>query len=295
MKRIWYQRSAIIIPVDQPARRCVIGVVALLAVVAAVGSTADSAAFRFVILGDRTGEAQPGVYQQVWREAAAARPAFVIATGDTIQGLQDATAAQEWAEAQLIRKPYTRYPLYLVPGNHDIWSPLSERLFRQYAGRPPHYSFDYQQAHFTILDNSRSDELSEEEMQFLSQDLEKHAAQPVKFLISHRPSWLIPAALRSTGFPLHRLAKQYGVQYVIAGHVHQLIHIELDGVTYLSMPSSGGHLRASKAYDDGWFFGYATADIQGTSVKLQIRELAPPHGKGRATQPSEWGMLGRVR
>ena len=30
---------------------------------------------------------------------------------------------------------------------------------------------------------------------------------------------------------LHRLAKQYGVRYVIAGHLHQLLRFELDGVT----------------------------------------------------------------
>ena len=132
-------------------------------------------------------------------------------------------------------------------------------------------------------------------MEFLAQDLEKHAAQPVKFIFSHRPSWLVPAALRSTGFPLAPAGETVRIRYVIAGHVHQMMHIELDGVTYLSMPSSGGHLRASGAYDDGWFFGYAVADIQGSGVQLQIRELAPPHGQGRTSQLSEWGMLGRAR
>jgi 3',5'-cyclic AMP phosphodiesterase CpdA len=283
------------IPVSFPARRRVIGIGTLLLAMAAGGITAGSGNFRFVILGDRTGETQPGIYEQVWHEAASANPAFVIGTGDTIQGGNELTAQREWDQAERIRKPYARFPLYLAPGNHDIWSPLSERLFQQYAGRPPHYSFDYEQAHFTVLDNSRSDDLSAEQMEFLAQDLEKHAAQPVKFILSHRPSWLVPAALRSTGFPLHRLAKQYGIRYVIAGHVHQMMHIELDGVTYLSMPSSGGHLRASGAYDDGWFFGYAVADIQGSGVQLQIRELAPPHGQGRTSQLSEWGMLGRAR
>ena len=42
------------------------------------------------------------------------------------------------------------------------------------------------------------------------------------------------------------MAKQYGVCCVIAGHVHQLIHADLDGVTYVSLPSAGGHLRLSR-------------------------------------------------
>src|SRR5690242_7902200 len=114
-------------------------------------SVAGFAQFPFVILGDRTGEAVPGVYEQVWREAAAENPAFVVSVGDTIQGLNDATAEREWR----ILNSYKQFPLYLAPGNHDIWSAESERLFRKYASHAPHYSFDYHQAHFTILDNSR--------------------------------------------------------------------------------------------------------------------------------------------
>jgi hypothetical protein len=46
------------------------------------GSPADS--LRFAILGDRTGETQAGVYEQVWKEAAAGHPPFVVTTGDKI-------------------------------------------------------------------------------------------------------------------------------------------------------------------------------------------------------------------
>ena len=45
-------------------------------------ATPQPESFRFVILGDRTGEARPGVYEQVWQEAAAEDPAFVVTTGD---------------------------------------------------------------------------------------------------------------------------------------------------------------------------------------------------------------------
>src|SRR4051794_16241437 len=84
---------------------------------------------RFVILGDRTGEAQPGVYEQVWRGSAAEKPEFAGSVGDSIQGLSDATAASEWAAFERLRSPYRAIPLYLAPGNHDVWSELSERLF----------------------------------------------------------------------------------------------------------------------------------------------------------------------
>ena len=88
---------------------------------------------RFVILGDRTGSVQPGVYEQVWREAAADKPDFVLTVGDTIEGLADAKAAGEWQEWQGILQPYARIPLYLTPGNHDIWSAPSAQLFEKNA------------------------------------------------------------------------------------------------------------------------------------------------------------------
>jgi 3',5'-cyclic-AMP phosphodiesterase len=215
----------------------------LLSLLLCIRGTAAPDSFRFAILGDRTGEAQPGVYEQVWKEVAAESPAFVVSVGDTIQGMNDASAEAEWLEAGRILKPFRGYPLYLAPGNHDIWSAASERLFRQYAAHPIHYSFDYGQAHFTILDNSQSDELPPQELTFLEADLKAHAGQALKIIVSHRPSWLLNVALRNPNFALHQLARRYGVQYVVAGHVHQMLRLELESVTYVSMASSGGHLR----------------------------------------------------
>jgi Icc protein len=266
---------------------------ALLVCLVTLSWGADS--FRFAVLGDRTGEAQPGVYEQVWREVAAENPAFVVSVGDTIEGLNDAGAEKEWQQIDRLLRPYRRFPLYLTPGNHDIWSAESERLFREHSGHAPHYSFDHGQAHFTVLDNSRSDELPSAELSFLEQDLKEHAGQPVKFILMHRPSWLMQVALRNPEFPLHQLARGYGVRYVIAGHVHQIMHAEMDSVTYLAMPSAGGHLRNSKQYEDGWLFGHALVEVHGTDVDLRIEELKSPRGEGRVTRPADWTLIGLAK
>jgi hypothetical protein len=252
--------------------------------------------FRFAILGDRTGDVQPDVYEQVWKEVAAESPAFVVTVGDTIEGMHDATAQTEWQEVDSILKPYRRFPLYLAPGNHDIWSVSSERLFRQHAGHPPHYSFDRGPMHVTILDNSRSDEITPEELTFLEEDLKAHESQALKMILSHRPSWLVSVALRNTGLPLHRIARRYGVQYVIAGHVHQLLRFTLEGIDYISMPSAGGHLRPPNAvYESGWFFGHALATVRATEIRFQFEELKPPLGHGRVSAPNEWGLFGLLQ
>ena len=254
-----------------------------------------SSSFDFVILGDRTGEAQDHVYERVWAELATEKPAFVLSVGDTIQGMDDATAQQEWRSVSQTLARYRAIPLFLTPGNHDIWSTSSEALFRKYAKHPPHYSFDYRQVHVTVLDNSRSETFSAEEIGFLENDLKAHAAQPLKFVVSHRPSWLMQALFSNPNSRFHQIVKRYGVQYVIAGHIHQMLHFELDGITYLSMPSAGGHLRASKRYEDGWFFGHTKVEVRGTKLQMKIEECRPPQGKGRVTTPDDWGTAGLRR
>jgi len=172
--------------------------VAVLLAFLAVAGAQESGRFRFVILGDRTGEAKPGAFERALQEATRDNPAFLIGVGDTIQGLRDETAEAEWQEAEQLLAPYRRYQLYLAPGNHDVWSETSAMLFRKYTGHPLHYSFDYGGAHFTVLDNSGADEFSSAEMAFLAEDLARHRDQPVKFIVSHRPSWLVNAAVHNT-------------------------------------------------------------------------------------------------
>jgi hypothetical protein len=271
-------------------RRTAAFVLVLAALLSVLAAAPANESFRFVFLGDRTGEAQPGIYERVWRQIAAGHPAFVVSVGDTIQGLDDARAEGEWRQIRATLQPYQRIPLYLTPGNHDIWSPRSEKLYQQYSGHSLHYSFDYAQAHFTILDNSRSDLLSVQEMNFLESDLAAHAGQPLKFIVSHRPFWIVDVAFKNTATPLHRLARKYGVRYVVAGHIHEMLHMELDGVSYISLPSAGGHLRLSGRYEDGWFFGHTVAEVRGSEVHFEIREAA-----GRVTTLNDWGNVGLAK
>ena len=143
--------------------------------------------------------------------------------------------------------------------------------------------------HVTVLDNSQSDALAPGELLFLEKDLEAHKDQALKFVVFHRPSWLVDAMFQNPHFALHQLAKKYGVGWVIAGHLHQMLEVELEGVTYLSMVSSGGHLRGSERYEDGWFFGYTVAAVRGNEVGIRIKELG---GQRRVSEPRGWRKVG---
>ncbi len=262
-----------------------------LGVMVSMAATSD---FTFAILGDRTGETVEGVYQQIWKEIDASRPDFVINVGDTIQGLNDATAESEWRRVRPIWTRY-KYPFYLVPGNHDIWSGASQAIFEKQAGRPPAYAFDHGRAHFTVLDNSRSLQLSSAQMLFLEKDLEASKGQPLKFVVFHQPFWLLPLKLQSTDFAFHRLMLRYRVQYVICGHVHQFSRMEREGIVYMVVGSSGGHLRGHdplKDFAQGWFYQHVEVRVSGSRVEMVVKEAGPPFGKGRRVKVEDWGENG---
>ena len=243
--------------------------------------------FHFAIVSDRTGRAMPGVYEQVWREVAAAHPDFVVTVGDAIEGLTSASEARAQWEALRPLWPHD-VPVYHAPGNHDIWDPASEALFAKETGREPFYSFDFQDAHFVVLDNSRTENLSPAQMRFLEADLAKQSHPGPKFVLFHRPFWLIPLKLGENGFVLQSVAKRYGVCCVLSGHGHQLQSVTKDGVLYLELGSSGASLAgagpAGIGYSDGWFYQYGFVTVNGADVTFEIRELGAPFGEGRRQQ-----------
>jgi 3',5'-cyclic AMP phosphodiesterase CpdA len=248
--------------------------------------------FRFSIVGDRTGGAAPQVYGRVWREIDLLHPDFVINVGDTIQGHNDARAEAEWKSLRQVWERYKHYPLYFTPGNHDIWNDFSRALYEQETSRPAFYSFNYQEAHFTVLDNSRTLGLNEQQLQFLEQDLKQNQEYDPKFVLFHKPYWIVLLKLRSSEFPLHRLATEYGVDYVISGHGHQFVRMVRDGIVYMEIGSSGANiarrLRNGQGFAQGWFYHHVWGRVKGSKVQFTVKEIDGPMGEGRMFRAKDW-------
>ncbi|OLT22951.1 hypothetical protein BJF78_32580 [Pseudonocardia sp. CNS-139] len=81
--------------------------------------------FSFVLLSDRTGMAQPGVFERGVAVTNLLRPDFAIQIGDTIEGYtRDADElAAMWKEYDGITDGL-QVPLFAVPGNHDLGNDL---------------------------------------------------------------------------------------------------------------------------------------------------------------------------
>ena len=235
----------------------------------AAGANSPENDFQFAIVGDRTGEAVAGVYERVLSDIAPEHPAFVVSVGDTIQGGDDHTARAEWRQLRPLWKRM-RVPWFFAPGNHDVWSAASARIYTEETGHPLCYSFDWKNAHFTILDNSRTDDLSPAQLSFLESDLARLTTRGPRFVVFHRSFWWVWLRLQNTNFELQRIARKFAVTAVISGHVHEFDRMEQDGVTYLMVCSSGGHLRDT---GPGWFFGHVLATVHDGHVAFTVHKL----------------------
>ncbi len=250
------------------------------------------AQLRFAILGDRTGGANQAVYEQVWEEIAHEKPAFVINVGDTIEGLHDESAQAEWQALRPLWAKYQALTKYFTPGNHDVWSPVSERLYTQETKHPPFYSFTFKdQVHITVLDNGRTNTLSNGQLSFLEDDLKRAPAGIPRMVFFHVPFWIVPISFGSGAFELHRIAKEYSVAAVISGHGHQFVKLERDGIQYLEAGSSGASLQrglsSGQGAAEGWFYGWTLCTIEGALVKLDTRKIVTAKPSNAAIRRSE--------
>ena len=267
-------------------RRWIVAGPILLLLAAIIGAQPKND-FRFSILGDRTGAAVPGIYESIWREIGGLHPDFAINVGDTIEGASDRLAESQWRELRPIWSRY-RFPIYFTPGNHDIWSEHSLDVYKKETGHSNYYSFNYQDAHFTVLDNSQTLFLSDGQLKFLEDDLKANQGRSPKFVFFHVPDWIAFLKLGSGEFPLHQLARRYGVSYVVSGHGHQFVRMTRDGITYLEVGSSGAKLKG-EGFAEGWFYHHVVGVVKGSKVELSVKELDPPGGRGRLIRVEDWG------
>ncbi|MDP2807674.1 MAG: metallophosphoesterase [bacterium] len=201
--------------------------------------------FRFVVLGDRTNNPNQNAFEMVLQDIERLRPDFVVTVGDLIQGYDDSSATVKDWDQTLPALKLLSCPIYLTPGNHDITTPEVRNIFIKKTGRQPYYSFDHQNSHFIILDNSlaeTADKLDPDQLKWLEKDLKLLKNKAGVYVFMHRPFWAFGAG---AGKPdrLHDLFKKYKVTAVFTGHWHNYASEVIDGIRYVVMGSSGAELR----------------------------------------------------
>ncbi len=218
------------------------------------------AALRVAILGDRTGTADDSVFEKTLRDIDNLKPDLVITVGDLIEGPQpDAESINREWDHVLERLAILSMPFYFVPGNNDVFNDTSRELYSKRTGVSAYYSFDAGSVHFIVLDVSQIrsyENMGRDQIEWLSGDLEAHAAAPLTCVFLHKPFWL---EAEQSGLPddMHAVFVKGGVDWVFSGHYHNSAFMQKDGIRYQMIGSSGGHIGDNpdrgEFYQFGWF------------------------------------------
>ncbi len=227
---------------------------------------------RFIIMGDRTGGAVPGVYEQMVAEADRLKPDFVMTVGDMIEGYTEDTTVlnNEWIEYLSIVKTFD-CPIYYTPGNHDITTEPVIEWYVDHITDKSYYSFNHRGIHFVVLDNSRlnkTEDWPEDQLEWLKKDLQENSNATITLVFYHKPFWYNTLAAGKKDM-LHDIFVEYGVDAVFNGHYHRYFVGEYDGIKYTTIGSSGGGMSAGPT-GLGYHIAWVTVtenDIFATPIK----------------------------
>ena len=262
----------------------------------ALAAPADPDHFTFVVGGDNRstghGFPMPPVWATICREIGYVRPAFVLTTGDAIEGYGD-TVAEANAEYDVFLRDVglTGVPVFCAPGNHEF--SLDKALLPVYEKRigKLYGSFDYGNSHFVCVNSNavqpdgtiQGGVIDDAQMAWLQSDLAANKGAKNVFVFLHHFVFGPPDADTpdvDTGFvdvkgrdAFHALMVKYGVRAVFCGHNHIFWHQPKDGVDYFISGGGGAPLDASP--QDGGYLHYVVFTVDGSKFSTQV--LQPEH------------------
>jgi hypothetical protein len=178
---------------------------------------------RFLAFGD-SGKGSAAQFSLV-PAMVAARPDFVVHTGDVIYPLGEAEDFEE-KYFQPYRDLIRNTPVWLSLGNHDVMTENGQPYLDAFRlprndrdGSERYYSFTWGQVHFVVLDSNGS--ISADELAWLEADLARTTTL-WKVAVFHHPAYSC-GLHGSSDYPRNRFAplfERYGVDLALNGHDH---------------------------------------------------------------------------
>jgi predicted phosphodiesterase len=216
---------------------------------------------RFIIFGDSQ-FGNPPQFERMIYEAEMLRPNFVIQVGDLIHGYthDKKQLRNEWKRFKKQISPLSM-PYYPVPGNHDVVTDEAEEVYAEVWGKEKLlYSFDEGSIHCIILNSwwgEEDDRIAPWQLEWLRKDLENFAYknggpgsdelnQKSIFVFFHSPLWKYNSNTegKKDWDLVHELLKKYPAKLIAAGHTHEHVWEERDGIDYLVLNSAGVKRRS---------------------------------------------------
>ena len=176
----------------------------------------------------------PGTFAAALEQVKAAKPAFMIHTGDVthLSKAGEMDVAEKLVSATGIQTHY-------VPGEHDVLDEGGKIFGERFLGRQKqgvagglYYSFDQNGVHFIGLNNVSDlkpgglGNLGAAQLAWLEADLKPRAASTPIVVFAHIPLWTVYQPWgwgTEDGAQVLGLLKRFGSVTVLNGHIHQII------------------------------------------------------------------------
>lgn len=199
-------------------------------------------------------------------EVNSLKPDFVVFTGDYIQDRTNQDALDGFLKMKGLFNP--EIPLYFVPGNHDVGVATPEDV-AAFVSRYGHDRFVFEGENYTaigynscIIKAKAAGEPAEYE--WLKESLKRASERALPIILAaHHPIFVetpdeadagvnIPFELREKYLSL---AKEYGVDLILSGHLHHCVRAEWNGIKLSTSGAAGRPLG-----DEGSGFTIVTID-----------------------------------
>jgi len=194
--------------------------------------------YKFVVLPDKTGGEDTGIFDLAIQEINRLAPDFVINIGDLIGGYYTDVkyCERDWSDI-LGKLKSLDAPFFFVGGNHDLTNQLQTDDFVKRFGAS-YYSFILGPDLFLVLDSEEHGErcVSEEQVEYFRDVLKGWHGRHI-YVFMHSPLW----APDNHGGYEYIAEMLKGRQYtVFSGHTHQYYYEERDGMDHFVLATAGG-------------------------------------------------------
>jgi len=211
-----------------------------------VSTNTDPNNFTFITTGDiKRGTA---TFTHMLDLAQADKPAFAVILGDFVSEPELVRHQHFISKMARIALPY---PVFLVPGNHDIHpdEPFQLKDYEQTYG-PAQFHFTIGQHLFIFLNNSPPYAKTGQYLKFLEQVVSERAKQVQNiFVFMHVPPSGLNPWIEAHGLygseKFMQLAKELGIRYVFTGDHHGYVKTVKDETTYIVTGGGGATLRGT--------------------------------------------------
>ena len=254
--------------------------------------------FSFAVLGDRTGAGPDSwaIMDRAIDELNQLRPDFIVFIGDIIEGQTPSYKAvlNQWNEADG-HFSKIRAPLFMVPGNHDIWDGQSYRMWQERVGRP-YFSFNYNGCHFLIINTEESSftgraGFGDSQMAFILRDISENRQVNHFYVFMHEPVWLLSGAVKTQWVQIEN--KLDGLDYmVVAGHIHLPAAGVRNGRRFFINGPTGGRMRFPRNPEMGLFQQYSWITVDRDTTTIALIEPGSVHHEETARKAYKRYMQG---